>query len=149
MSRPALFLVGLGVGSLIALQVGINARLRQSLGSSLQAAFVSFAVGTAALAIAVAVDSRKLPTEGFLRIPWWAWTGGFLGAFYITSTIVLAPRLGALALVALVVAGQILTAIVLDHFGLFAFSRQPVTASRLVGAALLMAGVLLVLRRDH
>jgi transporter family-2 protein len=82
-------------------------------------------------------------------VPWWAWTGGILGAGYITTAVVVAPRVGALALMALVIAGQLLAALVLDHFGLLGLRKIPITSSRLAGAALLLLGLFFVLRRGQ
>jgi transporter family-2 protein len=70
-----------------------------------------------------------------------------LGALYVASTTVLGPRLGAAALLALTLAGQMAAALVVDHYGAIGFPEAPVTPARLVGAALLLAGVLLIMRR--
>ncbi len=141
-------LLGLGAGAMAAVQAAVNARLRQAVASPFQAALLSFAVGTVALLGVVAVVARSWKGTSFAGLPWWALTGGILGAGYITSAIVLAPRVGALALIALVIAGQLLTALALDHFGLLALPRVPITPLRIGGAALLLLGVLLILRRE-
>lgn len=142
----ALILLGLAVGAGMASQAGINAELRRGLGSPLQAAFISFAIGTLLLGTLVWFQREPLPT-GASGLPWWAWLGGVLGAFNITASLILAPRLGALALVAVVTSGQVLTSLLLDHRGWLGFPQQPVTASRLLGGALVLVGLLLVLRR--
>ncbi len=143
-----LVLLGLGAGAMAAVQAAVNARLRQAVASPFQAALVSFAVGTLALLGVVAVAARSWKGASLTGLPWWALTGGILGAGYITAAIVLAPRVGALALIALVIAGQLVAALALDHFGLLALPRVPVTPLRIAGAALLILGVLLVLRRE-
>lgn len=144
----ALVFLGLGAGAMAAVQAAVNARLRQAVVSPFQAALVSFAIGTVALLAVVAVAARSWKGTSFAGLPWWALTGGILGAGYITAAVVLAPRIGALALIALVIAGQLLTALALDHFGLLALPRVPITALRLGGAFLLLVGVLLILRRE-
>ncbi|MBD5654315.1 MAG: DMT family transporter, partial [Candidatus Eremiobacteraeota bacterium] len=78
------------------------------------------------------------------RAPWWAWTGGLLGAYFIFSTIVVVPRLGAAFAFALIVAGQMAASIAIDQFGLFGLPQTTASPARLAGAALLVAGVLLV-----
>ena len=77
---------------------------------------------------------------------WWLWTGGLLGALYISAAVVLAPRLGAATLVAAVVAGQMAASLVLDHFGWVGFPEHPVNGLRLLGASLVILGVVLVQR---
>ncbi len=140
-------LLTLLAGALITVQTGVNARLRLTLSSPFQAGFISFLVGTLALLAIVAVFAPF--SRGSLGgAPWWAFTGGLLGAFYICLAILMAPRLGAVALVALVITGQVTTAVVLDHFGLVGFARSPVSSVRLAGLLLIVCGVLLVLRKE-
>jgi transporter family-2 protein len=80
------------------------------------------------------------------RAPGWSWTGGLLGAFYVTAVVVLTPRLGVATTIALVVAGQMLASVAIDHYGLFGVPLRPVNAARGLGAALLVAGVVLLRR---
>lgn len=139
--------LGLLMGAVSAVQSGVNARLRLALSSPFQASLISFAVGAATLALVVAVSRPAWSAQTLSETPWWGWTGGALGAFCVSSAVVLAPRVGALVLAATAVTGQLLTAVVLDHFGLVSFARQPATLSRILGVLLLIAGVLLVVRR--
>lgn len=135
------------VGAGLTVQVGMNATVRLAIGSPVLAAIVNFLVGLAALvAVAVASGARWAPGST-ATVPVWAWFGGLLGAVYVASTTVLGPRLGAAALLALTLAGQMLAALVIDHYGIIGFPQSPLTPSRLLGAALLVAGVLLIMRR--
>ena len=83
--------------------------------------------------------------KAFAALPWWLWTGGLLGAFFVIGSLTAAPKIGAASLVAFVVAGQILAALALDHFGIAGYSTQAFSPWRLVGAAMLMGGVVLIL----
>jgi len=135
------------VGAGLTIQVGMNATVRGVIGSPLLAAVVNFVVGLAVLAaVAAAAGSRWTPGSTS-AVPAWAWFGGVLGAMYVASTTVLGPRLGAAALLALTLAGQMAAALVVDHYGVIGFPQAPVTPVRLLGAALLLAGVLLIMRR--
>jgi transporter family-2 protein len=80
-------------------------------------------------------------------VPGWAWLGGLLGAGYVAVTTVLGPRLGAATLLALTLGGQMAAALLVDHYGVIGFPQNPVTPARLAGAALLVLGVILVMRR--
>lgn len=136
------------LGMLLPVQAGVNAQLRNALGHPLIAAGASFLVGTLAILLATALARAPWPSLAAAeRVPWWGWIGGLLGAVYIVGTIVLAPRLGAALLTAAIIAGQLGAALALDHFGLVGFARVPVTATRVLGAGLLLAGVLLIQRR--
>lgn len=142
---PHLLAVLVGAG--LTVQVGMNATVRQVIDSPLVATIVNFSVGLAALALlALATGARMTPGSAAM-VPGWAWLGGLLGAGYVVVTIVVGPRLGAAALVALTLSGQMLAALVVDHYGAIGFPQSPITASRLLGTALLVAGVLLVMRR--
>jgi transporter family-2 protein len=132
-------------GAVLPFQAGMNAQLAQWLHSPIRAAFVSFLVGALALFLLSVVVWRPLPASARVAgAPWWVWAGGLLGAFYVAGTVVTAPRLGAATLIALVVAGQALASVVVDHFGTVGFKEHHVTPGRLAGMALVVAGVTLV-----
>lgn len=140
-------LLAMLVGAGLTVQVGMNSTVRLALGSPVVAAVVNFGVGLAALvAVAVASGARVAPGAAG-AVPAWAWLGGLLGAAYVASTTVLGPRLGATALLALVLAGQMLAALAVDQFGVLGFPQNVVTPGRLVGAALVIAGAVLIVRR--
>jgi transporter family-2 protein len=100
-----------------------------------------------ALAISTGGLEAALPNVG--GQPLWRLTGGFLGAGAIFCTVMLAPRLGLATLLALVIAGQLLSAITIDHFGLLGVMARPATPARLVGATIMTFGVLLALFGDR
>ena len=78
--------------------------------------------------------------------PWWGWLGGALGAIYAVTTVLLARELGAAPLTALVVTGQLLCSVVLDHFGWVGFTEHAAGAGRILGCLLMMAGFFLIAR---
>ena len=143
---PALYLALAALaGAALPLQAGVNAQLATWVGGPIRASAVSFAVGTVVLAALALALVKAWPAPARLGdAPWWVWVGGALGALYVASTVAAAPRLGAVTLVAAVVAGQALASLVLDHFGVAGFPEHPITPGRIVGLALLVAGVLLV-----
>jgi transporter family-2 protein len=127
-------------------QSGINLQLQRSwAGNPVMAALVSFAVGTVALAAYYAVSGLGWPSLSTVgRTSWHHWIGGFMGAYVVSCSVFLAPRLGAVTLMGLTVAGMMLLSIVLDHFGLLGYEVRQASAMRLLGAALLVAGVVLI-----
>ena len=122
-------------GVVLVVQVGVNATLRTGLGGPVAAALASFLVGSAALALLLLANGAWPARSQLLAAPAWAWAGGVLGAFYVVSTIVLGPRLGAAALLSLVILGQLLTSLVVDHYGWLGFPEHPMTLTRLRGRA--------------
>ena len=113
-----------------------------------QAATFSFLVGTVALLALASVWRGGLSSLGHIaRAPWWALIGGLLGAVYVTVALVAVRTLGASGLTAVVITGQLAISVVIDRFGLFGVARQSVGVHRLLGLALLVAGVVLVVRK--
>ena len=138
-------LFAFGAGIALPVQFGINSQLASWLDSPVRAAFVSFLTGTIILAGAAALVFKPLPSLARLgHAPWWVWLGGALGAFYVAGSIVAAPRLGAAALIAVIVAGQSLASVVVDHFGWVGFEPKEVSAGRIGGMVLVLTGAALV-----
>ena len=140
-----LILLAVVAGICMPVQAGINNTLRHWTNHTVVAACISFAVGTLALLVYILLMRIPWPhmnTIGQTRV--WEWSGGLLGAFFVSVTIFLAPRLGATTMLSLVLAGQMVASLLLDHFGLLGFPVRPITLTRIVGVALLVAGVMLV-----
>lgn len=135
-------------GGLISLQAAANASLRTNLNDARWATFFSIC-GTIITGLIVMLAIRPaLPTATAIRsAPWWNWIGGPLGALIVLSGAALTPRMGAAAFIASVVGGQLICSLLLDHFGLMNLPQQDLSLSRVVGALMVFAGVLLVTQR--
>jgi transporter family-2 protein len=133
-------------GVLLAVQAPTNAILGKASGSPVVAAFISFVIGSLALGAVVAVTSGRLFAPGLKQVPWYAWLGGFYGAFFVAVAAFAAPRVGVGVLLTAAVAGQLAAALVLDHYGLLGLERHPVTLTRAAGLVLVLAGAVLVRR---
>lgn len=141
---PLSLLVGLSLAS----QAGINAQLRVALSNPLQAAFISFLVGTIILGIITFIQGDKWFQPGTLKsIPWWIWCGGILGAFNVAMTLFLAPKLGALVLAISIMCGQLIASLVLDQNGWLGYPKIEISALRTVGAILVVIGMFLVIKK--
>ena len=133
-------------GGFVALQAPINSMLGRQIGT-FQAAFLSFALGTITLTLIVALVKGGFGTVGEARnLPWYYLTGGLLGAIYVTTVLVTVRALGAGAVVAATITGQLTMSVLVDHFGLLGVTRDPISALKLVGIALLGLGTYLVVR---
>src|SRR4051794_20752339 len=136
--------LAIAAGFLIPVQFGVNSQLRTYSGGPITAAAISFLTGALILLVAVPISRERVSFQRLGQAPWWAWGGGLLGAFYVVASIVLAPRLGAGATIALIVAGQMLAALVLDQFGLLRLPVHHAGPARILGAVLMIAGVTLI-----
>lgn len=139
--------VALLAGAALAMQVGVNNGLKERLAQPIPASITSFATGTLALlAYALATRSPWPAATHWKGGPWWIWLGGSFGALYIILTVTFSRQLGAGGWVGVVVTGQILTSVLLDHFGLLGFDQHPISWPRVGGMILLLGGAVLVLR---
>ncbi len=140
--------IGLAVGAALAMQPSFNGYLGRYVHHPIQAAFISFATATVlitVISLAVGAFPPRM-TVSPSELPWWAWCGGVLGVLVVTTSLTVVPRLGSLPWIAAMMTGQTIMAIVLDHFGMFGNPRSPASPLRLLGAGLLIAGVLIVVQ---
>ena len=135
-------------GAALTTQSAVNSQLRGGLHSVMWAVLASYLVGTLAAARVLVSTQAALPTLADASgIRWYRWTGGALGMVYIAAITFSLQRVGAASLFALVVTGQLLTALLFDQLGLLGLVRSPLTLSRLAGALLLIAGAYLLNRK--
>jgi transporter family-2 protein len=133
-------------GVLLTPQVGSNTQLGKFLGNPYIPAAVNMVVGVITTFALVLIIQKPWPqTANAAAAPWWMWlTGGTLGTVYLTGNILLAPKLGAAALVGFVVTGQLLFGVLCDHFGWLGFQQHSLTLWRAVGCVLMVGGVALI-----
>ena len=145
MTQTLLALLAAGAGACIALQATANTRFRANLDSPAYAAFFSIC-GTFVTACSFMLLLRPAtPSAGVVRqTEWWNWLGGPLGALIVLAGATLTRQLGAAAFIALVVGGQLLCSMLLDHFALMGLKPDPITPGRALGAVLVVAGVVCV-----
>jgi transporter family-2 protein len=138
-------LLAAGAGACIALQASANSEFRRNLSDPWYAAFISNC-GTFITAVVTMAVFRPSPpsAESFRSTQWWNWIGGPLGAMIVLAGAALTQRLGAAAFIALVVGGQLLCSLILDHFALMGLPEQSLTPGRVAGAVLVVAGVVCI-----
>lgn len=142
MSGSIFYLVALAAGSAVAFQVVINTRLGSHVGGPMQATFCSLLVGTIVALLYCFTAGYTSPTVAQVRqAPPWAWLGGFVGVFFLWSSVVVSARLGVALTLGLTIVGQMATSVLIDHFGLLGAAVRVVTTGRLIGVALMAAGV--------
>lgn len=144
MDRLVWILFVIAAGAVLPLQAGFNARMGKAVGSPVWASLISFAVGTVALLVYALAVRTPLQFSGFKSVPANTWLAGVFGAFYVATVVSAFPRLGAALTFSLLVAGQMLVSLVLDHFNILTAHQQTINPYRILGMLLIIAGVLLI-----
>jgi len=146
MQTKILFIImALSLGAILPIQAAINAKLAKTVGSPMVAAFVSFSVGTIGLLLFV-LAARQISWQQFAvhGRPWWLWSGGILGIFFVSGIVVVLARLGTVLAFSLVLAGQMLAAILIDQYGWLGVSIREISWGRMAGVILLIVGVVMI-----
>ena len=133
-------------GGMVAIQAPTNAVLAKAGGSPVLAALISFTVGTVSLLFVWLASGNRPGVASFAGLPWYAWFGGAYGAVYVAVAAYAAPKIGLASLITIGIAGQIAVAMWLDHIGALGLPREPANLVKMVGALLVVAGVVLVRR---
>lgn len=139
-------LIGVAAGACVALQAPINAQLAKGLGMPVAAAAISFFAGATALACITLLMAKTQGVSPDWRTPapWLYFAGGCLGAIFVTVSILLTPRIGATAIMACFIAGQLGAGVLLDKFGVLGLAVRELSLGRIAGIVLLCTGVVLI-----
>ena len=133
-------------GGLVAMQAPINSKLGKTIGT-FPAASVSFAIGLVLLvAIAVAASGGLGRVSEARHLEWYYLSGGVLGAAYVTTVLLTVRTIGAGGVAAATIAGQLTMSVALDRLGVLGLEQKELSLQRMVGIALLAAGVFLIVR---
>ena len=140
-----LLLLAVIAGAVVPFQSAVNASLGRGLGHPLWATLASLLVSILVLLPIMLAMRVPLPSVAFInKAPLWMWAGGAFGVCFISLALVLLPKLGASGFMALALAGQVVASLVLDHFGWFGLVQRQVSLPRVLGALLLIGGVVLI-----
>lgn len=135
-------------GLTITTQAGVNSQLRFAVNNPWVAAFISFLVGTLLLGLIIVTTKQPVPSLTELKsIELYKYSGGVLGAFFVTAIIYAVPRLGSANVFAMVIAGQFVVALLYDHFGVLGFPQNQISWAKVFGVVLLVTGAYLVVKK--
>ncbi|MFT8320011.1 MAG: DMT family transporter [Bacillus sp. (in: firmicutes)] len=142
-----LLITALIAGMALPVQTAVNAELRAAVISPYLAAMISFLVGAAVLCgLSLAIDHTIIPNRTVFTKPWWIWIGGALGVMLVLANVILMPQIGSALTVGLTLAGQLIIAIIIDHFGWFHLPVHEINIPRIIGVLLILVGIFLVQR---
>lgn len=131
-------------GALLPIQAGLNTRMGKEITSPVWASLISFVVGAIALLIYVIVTKNSFQLSGLKTVPAYTWAAGALGAFYVTVVVLAFPKLGPALTFGLIVAGQLLISLFLDHFNILVHQQHSINIYRIIGMLLIVGGVVLI-----
>lgn len=147
MAVKLIFLYGLAImaGVLIPVQAATNAMLSKVTGHVLYSSLILFGVGMTLVLVFILLFRPIPPSfEKLIAAPLYSYAGGLIVATYVLSITFLAPRIGVGNAVLLIVTGQILSAALIDHYGLFGASVFPLTAGKFMGLGCIVIGLVVV-----
>jgi transporter family-2 protein len=140
---PAAMTVASGAG--LVVQQALNSQLRVALGSGAWAGLASYLCGMLCMILLIVAMRDSMPSAAAVaRTSWMSWTGGLFGAFFVAVALFFIHRLGAATFIALLFTGQMICSLALDHYGVLGLEQHSASPLRLLGAALLVVGVLLI-----
>ena len=143
--KSLFFILPFLAGVAITIQSGINSQLRIAINHPLLAAFISFLTGTIALAILLIFSKQVFPSlQSYATIDWYKFIGGLLGAFVVTVTLLSVQEIGVSNMFVLLVAGQLCTALIMDHFGVLGMRANVISTQKIIGIVLVIGGAYLV-----
>ena len=147
MTRYIFILAALLIGGFLSVQGSINAQLSSFLKHPLQASLTNFLVGTVILILLNIILRTSLPSIAEMKsVPWYLFLGGAIGAMFVTSVVLLIPRIGVTTMLAASIAGQLIIASIIDHYGFFNVTVHPISLSRIAGIIMLLLGIFLIQR---
>jgi transporter family-2 protein len=145
MTKYIFIFAALIIGGFLSIQGSINTQLSSFLKHPLQASLTNFLVGTVILLLLNIALRTSMPTMSEMKsVPWYLFLGGAIGAMFVTSVVLLIPQIGVTSMLAASIAGQLIIAAIIDHYGFFGISVHAISLSRVAGIALLILGIFLI-----
>lgn len=142
--KIAWLFIALLAGALLPIQAGLNAKLGKSIASPVYASMLSFIIGALAVALFILLTKQSVSWAGIKSAPGYVWIAGALGAFYVTAVILAFPLIGPALTFGLVVLGQMLISMLLDHFNIWVHHQHSINVYRSMGILLIVSGVIII-----
>jgi len=135
-------------GALIPVQATSNTALNKAVGNPVISTFIVLLVAIISISIYMVISKASLPEISNLRTsPIYGYFGGIIITFYILVITFITPRLGVGAAIGLIITGQIIGAVIIDHFGLFGTAVRAIDMQRLVGTLFMNVGIYFVMKK--
>ncbi|NBF12362.1 DMT family transporter [Pseudomonas sp. Fl4BN1] len=134
-------------GFAVPLQAGANSKLGNLLGHPLWATGISLVVSIISLTTIMLFTKAPHPNlTAAYEGPWWIWLGGIAGVLYISISLLMTPRLGALNFIMAVIIGQLTISLLIDYFGLMGLPRKTINVQKTIGLLVVVTGFIITTR---
>ena len=141
-------MLALVTGALIPIQAATNAAFSKSVTNPLITGIMVFVVGFLGMLILSLTMRISWPSVHQLAsAPAYGYFGGLIVATYVVMITILVPRIGVGTAISVIVTGQILCAVAIDHFGFFNVQVRSIDARRLMGVLMMIAGIYFVMKK--
>ncbi len=144
MNKTLWILLAFAAGAILPIQAGLNTKLGKAGCSAVHASMISFVIGLIGLVLYLLITQQNVSISGLKATPMYIWLGGLLGAFYVTVIVLAFPQLGPGLTFGLVVAGQMLISILLEHFNILVAQQSSINAYKILGLMLIVVGVIII-----
>lgn len=144
MNKVYFMILTLVLGMLLPIEAAVNGKLMRTFGHPVIGAAIAFLIGTILLGSYALVLQKPITLDAVKETSWYDWTGGVIGAIYVTGIIMIIPRLGAGFAFALIVGGQLLMSLIMDHYGMLGLPVTEINWNKILGVLLLIVGVWLI-----
>lgn len=132
-------------GAIYPVQGSMNGRLLTHVGHPIITAIISFLVGLIGLFLyGIATNVPWQQTTEIKNAPFFSLLGGLLGAFYVGTVVIILPRLGMVLTFSLIIAGQIILSLIIDHFGLMGNAIRQISLGKILGVLLLGISIFII-----
>lgn len=144
-SRDIIFLlIAFFAGVAMATQGSMNSAVSKALGLS-EATFLVHFSATLIMLVILILGIGHGNWANYSRVPWYYYLGGSIGVLITYGVVMSIPKLGAAVATTAIIVGQVLTACLIDHFGLFGLEKIPFTWLKFLGLIFLSLGAKLLL----
>ena len=145
LQHSLLIILTVVIGMTLSLQPPINAVIARTFDSALFASMVSIGISFIIVVVLWSIWGNGLfSTEHVKALPWWVVFGGVIGVVVVAGSIAIAPRIGLTIFFVSIVAGQLISAVVMDHVGAFGVPEKPINLYKILGLVLVVIGAAIV-----
>jgi transporter family-2 protein len=142
MQTTLYIVLAFAMGLTMSIYLPMNSSVAKYLGSTITANVTFFFVALFTSVFIFLLSGQFSAMNHIKDVPLYLYLTGFVSAFVVLGTTFLIPHIGARKFFILLIAGQILMAIIVSHFGLLESPKDPVNMKKMIGAIIVLTGAI-------